>query len=118
MQLAAALTFGRKPGIDEDDELVLYATGTRRFFATARVTSAPYQHPHDKDSEWSWRVDIEILDSVPFIHQGARLDDLNVVDGRDQSVRIRRRSHVSLLPEEYAAAVTAIVDRRRRIRAA
>lgn len=40
-----AVTFARKPSVEEDDELVLYATGTGRLFATAvcdkRAISAP-----------------------------------------------------------------------------
>jgi len=79
------------------------------------VTSGPYQHPSDQESEWDWRVDVKILDEVPFIHQGPKIDVMNVVEGRDIRLRIRRRSHVHLLSEEYAEAVKALADRRKRI---
>jgi len=60
-------------------------------------------------------VDVKILDEVPFIHQGPKIDVMNVVEGRDIRLRIRRRSHVHLLSEEYAEAVKALADRRKRI---
>jgi hypothetical protein len=99
-----AVTFPQNPDVRPRDGLVLYASGTGLVFAAARATSHPYKHDN---SDWPWRVDVEIVAAVDHIRHGLPLHSL-AVDGREHNVRIRRRSHVNLSEREFDAAVKGL----------
>lgn len=102
-------TFGAKPGtVQKGDKIVYYAAGTGQVFGVGTVTSWPYQDKKDA-AGYDWRVDVELEIAKEFVHEGARLEDLNVPSSRnDVCVRIKRRSHVQLSADEFDAAVAAL----------
>jgi hypothetical protein len=102
-------TFGVKPGmVQKGDKIIYYAAGTGLVFAVGTVTSWPYQDKKDA-AGYDWRVDVELEIAKDFVHDGARLAELNVLGSRnDVCVRIKRRSHVQLSAEEFAAAMAAL----------
>lgn len=72
------------------------------------MTSGPYYvNEPGTESNWPWRVDVDITSSVDFIPRGAPLEDANV-DGRNLKRSIRQKSHIRLSQAEYAAAVDAV----------
>jgi len=106
--LRSHATFALRPGLETGDRIVYYAAGARVVFAAGEVTSEPYlDRTHSRD--WPWRIDVALDATKPFIHNGVRLANLNVPSSKnDVCVRIKRRSHVQLSQEEYAAAVAAL----------
>jgi hypothetical protein len=104
VDLRKSITFPQNPDVQPGDGLALYASGTGLVFAAARATSYPYKYDN---SEWPWRVDVEIVAAVDYIRHGLPLDSL-AVDGREHNVRIRRRSHVNLTEKEFDAAVKGL----------
>jgi hypothetical protein len=108
------VTFAQRPNIVPDDRIVLYAAGWGAFFAAGTVESYPYEH--DDGGPWRWRIDYRPDQSVPALHNGIPLQTLNV-DGRDLRVSMRRRSHIRLSDEEYAAALRALAQRNRTLEA-
>jgi hypothetical protein len=104
-----AITFAGRPGLAKGDGVVLYASGTGLIFAVGSVTSFPYLAEEDATTGWPWRVNVELDNSRPFVHDGELLSTLNVED-RDLRKVIKRRSHVRLSDAEYAAATRALAS--------
>ena len=72
------------------------------------MTSWPYQDKKDA-AGYDWRVDVELDIAKEFVHEGARLEDLNVPSSRNNvCVGIKRRSHVRVSSEEFDAAVAML----------
>ena len=106
--LTSHATFKRKSRFQPGDKVVYYASGKGLVFAEGDVTSAPYYHQESGiESNWPWRVDVEINSSVDFIPRGPRLDEASVEE-RELSRSIRQESHIRLTEAEYQAAVDAI----------
>ena len=110
-RLTHAATFRRHPSVKTGDEIAYYASGKGIVFATGRVRSHPYEAKEvGAESNWPWQVDVDIEESVEFIHNGVPLEDLNVGE-RDLRRSIRQKSHVRLTPAEYRAAVEGLRSR-------
>ena len=103
-----AVTFAGRPGMKTGDGIVLYASGTGLFFAVGEVTSHPYLYETDGSTNWPWRVNVRLHHWRDYVHDGIPLATLNVEKGRDQRIRIKRRSHVRLTENEYQAAIDAL----------
>ncbi len=103
-------TFARKPDVRAGDSVIYYAAGSKLIFAEGDVTSHPYENGNDSPA-WPWRVDVELEVAKRFVHDGARLELLNVPTSRNAvGLRIKRRSHVQLSEEEFEAGVRALRD--------
>lgn len=102
-------TFGREPSIRRGDRIALYGAGWRLVFATAEAVGYPHPRESLAGSDWPWAVEHHITHSVPFIHDGVPLEDLNV-DGRDLRVSMRRRSHIRLSDAEFDAVVLGLAQ--------
>lgn len=110
--LVNAVTFGpkeRRPSVGTGDGVVYYAAGWQLLFAAGLVTSYAYLFEAEGETPWPWRVNVELDDDYTreFIHDGVRLDVLNV-GGRDFRTLMRRRSHLKLRDTEYQAALDAL----------
>lgn len=104
-------TFKRQSSLRPGDKVVYYASGKGLMFAEGDVTSGPYYLQQSGiESNWPWRVDVEINSSVDFIPRGASLDEASV-EGRDLKRSIRQKSHIRLSEAEYQAAAEAIKRR-------
>lgn len=106
--LVSHATFAKKPMVQAGDRIVYYAAGVKVFFAAGDVTSQPYQNPTDGEG-WDWRVDVRLSESKRYLHEAPRIEALRLPTARnDICVRLKRRSHVQLSPEEYDAAVSLL----------
>lgn len=104
-------TFKRQSSLRPGDKVVYYASGKGLMFAEGDVTSGPYYlRQSGIESNWPWRVDVEINSSVDFIPRGPSLDEASV-EGRDLKRSIRQKSHIRLSEAEYQAAAEAIKRR-------
>jgi hypothetical protein len=94
--------FPRRPRIDVDDRLVLYASVWRRVFAVVQVTGAPEPREHPR---WPWTVATEPLLVVPALDAAPPVEAIGVA-ARSMS----QQSHIRLRPEHYDLAVEALAS--------
>ena len=92
--------FPRRPRIDVDDRLVLYASVWRRVFAIVQVVGAPERREHPR---WPWTVATEPLLVVPALDAAPPVEAIGVA-ARSMS----QQSHIRLSAEHYERAVEAI----------
>jgi hypothetical protein len=94
--------FPRRPRIEPDDRLVLYASVWRRVFAVVQVVGPPEPRDHPR---WPWTVATEPLLVVPALDAAPPVEAIGVA-ARSMS----QQSHIRLHPEHYDLAVEALAS--------
>jgi hypothetical protein len=94
--------FPRRPRIEPDDRLVLYASVWRRVFAVVQVVGPPEPRDHPR---WPWTVATEPLLVVPALDAAPPVEAIGVA-ARSMS----QQSHIRLRPEHYDLAVEALAS--------
>jgi hypothetical protein len=92
--------FPRRPRVDEDDHLVLYASVWRRVFGVVVAIGEPYRVEHPR---WPWRIAVEPLLIVPDLDLAPPVESIGVA-ARSMS----QHSHIRLEPPQYGQAVEAL----------
>ncbi len=92
--------FPRRPRVDVDDRLVLYASVWRRVFGVVVAIGEPYRVDHPR---WPWRIAVEPLLVVPDLDLAPPVEAIGVA-ARSMS----QQSHIRLEPLHYARAVEAL----------
>jgi hypothetical protein len=105
--LTTAATFAKQPMIEKGDRIVYYAATKKVIFAAGTVASHPYKEVSNSGG-FTWRVDVSLEVKKEAVRFGASLEYLNLRPDNLVSNRIKRRSHVQLDANEYAAAVAAL----------
>lgn len=109
--LTRAATFARRPSLRPGDQIAYYASGKGIVFATGVVTSHPYEvHEDGTESNWPWRVNVQLERYVDFIHDGVALEDLSVAN-RNLRKSVRQQSHIRLSEDEFSVAETSLPKR-------
>lgn len=92
--------FPRRPRVEAEDRLVLYASVWRRVFGVVVAIGGPYRVEHPR---WPWRVAFEPLLVVPDLDLAPPIEAIGV-PARSMS----QQSHIRLAPRHYAQAVEAL----------
>jgi hypothetical protein len=92
--------FPRRPRIDVDDRLVLYASVWRRVFGVVAAIGEPYRVEHPR---WPWRIAVEPLLVVPDLDLAPPVESIGVA-ARSMS----QQSHIRLQALHYEQAVQAL----------
>jgi hypothetical protein len=92
--------FPRRPRIEVDDRLVLYASVWRRVFGVVVAIGEPYRVEHPR---WPWRIAVEPLLVVPDLDLAPPIEAIGVA-ARSMS----QQSHIRLEESHYTRAVDAL----------
>lgn len=106
--LLRSVWFPQHPrSVKAGDLLVYYAAGHLRMPAVVEVESDEVHEArdHPRHSErWPWRMDVKPLVVVPRVSDAPELSAMQI-----DPLRVRRRSHILLRPDELAGLRTALV---------
>jgi hypothetical protein len=92
--------FPRRPRINEDDRMVLYASVWRRVFGVVAVVGDAYRVEHPR---WPWRIAVEPLLVVPDLDLAPPVEAIGIA-ARSMS----QQSHIRLPPVHYTRAVEVL----------
>jgi len=94
--------FPRRPRMAPGDRLVLYASGWRRIFGAAEVTSDP-DYDASRSERWPWSVGVELLVVVPVLSNAPPVEAIGVTP-RSMS----QQSHIRLEERHFELALEAL----------
>ena len=92
--------FPRRPRVEADDRLVLYASVWRRVFGVVVAVGHVYRVEHPR---WPWRIAVEPVLVVPDLDLAPPVEAIGVA-ARSMS----QHSHIRLDPRHYSRAVEAL----------
>src|ERR1051326_6642420 len=96
--------------IHPGDHMLLYASGTKRVFGLAEVTSEVYDSSDDDPRRYPYRVNIRYIINLA-VADGVDLDEINT-SRRDIARSIRQASYIEIDADEYMSGATKLQKRR------
>lgn len=100
----------RPRNIHPGDHMLLYASGTKRVFGLAEVTSEVYDSDDDNPHRYPSRVNIRYIINLPAA-SGVHLDEVST-SRRDLARSIKRASYIEIDENEYTSGATKLLERR------
>ncbi len=88
---------GADEWIDDTDKILLYATGHQIVYASAAVTSRPYDSGH---ARWPARVDIHYRQLPRALDHGIHVNEIKDL-GHNLLAELNHKSYISISEEEF-----------------